>query len=86
MRKAAGIGVGIVPDAAPAAPSRIELTPGYFQINRNAASCTFMIRRYSLSSEFSESGLRISGRLKPARVIWYGAVLDSRQYQYQTGP
>ncbi|WP_407243390.1 hypothetical protein [Escherichia coli] len=32
-------GVGIVRIAAPAAPSRIELTPGYFPDNRHAASC-----------------------------------------------
>ncbi|WP_407222838.1 hypothetical protein [Escherichia coli] len=71
---------------APAAPSRIELTPGYFQIPQRHI-LPFMTRRYSLSSGSRKSGLRISGRLKNrSPPSWLGAVLDSCQYQYQTGP
>ncbi|WP_432759470.1 phage tail tip protein J-related protein [Escherichia coli] len=54
--------------AAPAAPSRIELTPGYFQITATP-HLAFMTRRYSLSSGSRKSGLPISGRLKPQPAI-----------------
>ena len=46
-------GIGIVPGiAAPVALSRIELTPGYFQITATPHRLAVMIRRYSLSSGF----------------------------------
>ncbi|NYY76098.1 hypothetical protein DMI70_14795 [Escherichia coli] len=61
-------GIGIVPIAAPAAPSRIELTPGYFQIT---ATPHLAVYDPTVQFEFwfSESGLRISGRLKPQPAI-----------------
>ncbi|UIU99863.1 hypothetical protein H6S20_11540 [Escherichia coli] len=54
--------------AAPAAPSRIELTPGYFQIT---ATPHLAVYDPTVQFEFwfSESGLPISGRLKPQPAI-----------------
>ncbi|NUV22830.1 hypothetical protein MS6204_01730 [Escherichia coli] len=71
--------------AAPAAPSRIELTPGYFQIT---ATPHLAVYDPTVQFEFWFSEKRIADIRQvetTARYLGTAAVLDSRQYQYQTG-
>ncbi|EFX17530.1 putative tail component of cryptic prophage CP-933P, partial [Escherichia coli O157:H- str. H 2687] len=72
--------------AAPAAPSRIELTPGYFQIT---ATPHLAVYDPTVQFEFWFSEKRIADIRQVENrspLSWLGAVLDSCQYQYQTGP